>query len=151
MYSRTVSYTHLYEYRDNVETGENTVQEVMLDLQSGNTHSYISYLKDIVDEECDQSVRAGCLLYTSEKLNTARTFAENHPEFTPNVRALEAVQPRELEASEIEVRIGATWIEPSDYQDFMRELLHTPWYLAQKEIQVKYSEVNGEWLSLIHI
>ena len=80
-----------------------------------------------------------------EKLSTARTFAENHPEFTPNVRALEAVQPRELEASEIEVRIGATWIEPSDYQDFMRELLHTPWYLAQKEIQVKYSEVNGEW------
>ena len=80
-----------------------------------------------------------------EKLNTARTFAENHPEFTPNVRALEAVQLRELEASEIEVRIGATWIEPSDYQDFMRELLHTPWYLAQKEIQVKYSEVNGEW------
>lgn len=58
---------------------------------------------------------------------------------------MEAVQPRELEASEIEVRIGATWIEPSDYQDFMRELLHTPWYLAQKEIQVKYSEVNGEW------
>ena len=80
-----------------------------------------------------------------DKLNTARTFAENHPEFTPNVRALEAVQPRNLEASEIEVRIGATWIEPSDYQDFMTELLHTPWYLAQKEIQVKFSEVNGEW------
>ena len=80
-----------------------------------------------------------------DKLNTARTFAESHPEFTPNVRALEAVQPRNLEASEIEVRVGATWIEPSDYQDFMTELLHTPWYLAQKEIQVKFSEVNGEW------
>ena len=80
-----------------------------------------------------------------EKLNTARTFAENHPEFTVNVRALEAVQPKDLEASEIEVRIGATWIEPSDYQDFMRELLHTPWYLLQKQVQVKYSEVNGEW------
>ena len=80
-----------------------------------------------------------------DKLNTARTFAENHPEFTPNVRALEAVQPRDLEASEIEVRIGATWIEPSDYQEFMVELLHTPRYLAQKEIQVKFSEVNGEW------
>ena len=80
-----------------------------------------------------------------DKLNTARTFAENHPEFTPNVHALEAVQPRDLEASEIEVRIGATWIKPSDYQDFMRELLHTPWYLLQKEVQVKYSEVNGEW------
>ena len=51
-----------YEYRDNVEPGENTVQEVMLDLQSGNTHSYISYLKDIVDEECDQSVRADVLI-----------------------------------------------------------------------------------------
>ena len=80
-----------------------------------------------------------------DKLNTARTFAESHPEFTPNVRALEAVQPRNLEASEIEVRVGATWIETSDYQDFMVELLHTPWYLAQKEIQVKFSEVNGEW------
>ena len=51
-----------YEYRDNVEIGENTVQEVMLDLQSGNTHSYISYLKDIVEEECDLSVRAGVLI-----------------------------------------------------------------------------------------
>ena len=80
-----------------------------------------------------------------DKLNTARTFAESHPEFTPNVRALEAVKPRDLEASEIEVRIGATWIEPSDYQDFMQETLHTPWYLLQKEIQVKFSEVNGEW------
>ena len=51
-----------YEYRDNVERGENTVQEVMLDLQSGNIHYYISYLKDIVDEECDLSVRAGVLM-----------------------------------------------------------------------------------------
>lgn len=52
----------LYEYRDNVEMGENTVQEAMLDLQSGNIHYYISYLKDIVDEECDLSVRAGVLM-----------------------------------------------------------------------------------------
>lgn len=51
-----------YEYRDNVERGENTVQEVMLDLQSGNIHYYVSYLKDIVDEECDLSVRAGVLI-----------------------------------------------------------------------------------------
>lgn len=51
-----------YEYRDNVERGENTVQEVMLDLRSGNIYSYISYLKDIVDEECDLSVRAGVLI-----------------------------------------------------------------------------------------
>lgn len=51
-----------YGYRDHVEPGENTIQEVMLNLRSGNIHSYISYLKDIVDEECDQSVRAGVLL-----------------------------------------------------------------------------------------
>ena len=51
-----------YEYRDNVEMGENTVQEVMLDLQSGNIHYYVSYLKDIVDEECDLSIRAGVLM-----------------------------------------------------------------------------------------
>ena len=51
-----------YEYLDNVEMGENTVQEVMLDLQSGNIHYYVSYLKDIVDEECDLSVRAGVLM-----------------------------------------------------------------------------------------
>ena len=51
-----------YEYRDNVEMGENTVQEVMLDLQSGNIHYYVSYLKDIVDEECDLSVRADILM-----------------------------------------------------------------------------------------
>jgi len=51
-----------YEYRDNVEMGENTVQEVMLDLQSGNIHYYVSYLEDIVDEECNLSVRAGVLM-----------------------------------------------------------------------------------------
>ena len=51
-----------YEYRDNVETGENMVQEVMLDLRSGNIQPYISHLRDIVDEECDQSVRAGVLI-----------------------------------------------------------------------------------------
>ena len=51
-----------YEYRDNVEIGENTVQEVMLDLQSGNIHYYVSYLKDIVDEECDLSVCAGVFM-----------------------------------------------------------------------------------------
>ena len=59
---------------------------------------------------------------------------------------MEQVQPKELEASEIEVRIGATWIEPEDYQDFMKELLHTPWYLLKDNgIKVQYSNVSGEW------
>ena len=56
-----------YDYRDHIEPGENTIQEVMLDLQSGNIGSYISYLKDIVEEECEQSVRAGVLI---ERLKT---------------------------------------------------------------------------------
>ena len=68
-----------YEYRDNVEPGENTVQEVMLDLRSGNIHSYISYLKDIVDEECDQSVRAGVLI---ERLKVYE------PEFPKNLEPM---------------------------------------------------------------
>ena len=51
-----------YEYRDHIEPGQDTVQEVILDLQSGNIGSYISYLKDIVEEECEQSVRAGVLI-----------------------------------------------------------------------------------------
>ena len=81
-----------------------------------------------------------------EKLRIAKTFAESHPEYESNVRALEQVQPKELEASEIEVRIGATWIEPEDYQDFMKELLHTPWYLLKDNgIKVQYSNVSGEW------
>lgn len=81
-----------------------------------------------------------------EKLRLARSFAENHPEYTSNVRALEQVQPKDLEASEIEVRIGATWIEPEDYQDFMKELFHTPWYLLKDNgIKVRYSNVSGEW------
>ena len=81
-----------------------------------------------------------------EKLRIAKTFAESHPEYESNVRVLEQVQPKELEASEIEVRIGATWIEPEDYQDFMKELLHTPWYLLKDNgIKVQYSNVSGEW------
>ena len=51
-----------YDYRDHVEPGQDTIQEVMLDLQSGNIGSYIAYLKDIVEEECEQSVRAGVLI-----------------------------------------------------------------------------------------
>ena len=60
-----------------------------------------------------------------EKLNTARTFAENHPEYAVNVQYLEKVQPKDLEASEIEVRLGATWIAPTYITQFMGEIFHT--------------------------
>ena len=82
----------------------------------------------------------------SEKLATARVFAENRPEFAINVTALEGVQPKELDASEIEVRIGATWIEPKYIEDFMRETFETPDYLFDRNlVGVQYSDVTGQW------
>lgn len=81
-----------------------------------------------------------------EKLETARIFAENDPEYAPNAQALEHAQPRELEASEIGVRIGATWIEPRYMEDFMREVLGTPGYLfTRRQMGVHYSGATGQW------
>lgn len=64
-----------------------------------------------------------------DKLETAKVYAENHPEYAVNVQALTQVQPKELDASEIEVRIGATWIEPKYIEDFMRDTFETPHHL----------------------
>ena len=80
-----------------------------------------------------------------EKLEIARQFAENDQEYAINVEYLEKVQPKELDASEIEVRLGATWVKPEYIQEFMGELFKTPWYLLGKEIQVQYAQVNGQW------
>ena len=80
-----------------------------------------------------------------EKLQTAREFAQNHPEYSINVEYLEKVQPKELDASEIEVRLGATWVKPEYIQQFMGELFQTPWYLLGRDIQVRYAEINGQW------
>ena len=81
-----------------------------------------------------------------EKLSVAKTFAENHPEYAINVTSLEGVQPKELDASEIEVRIGATWISTKYIEDFMRETFETPEYLFdRKAMGVQYSNVTGQW------
>lgn len=80
-----------------------------------------------------------------EKLETARNFAENHPEFEINVQYLEKVQPKELEASEIEIRLGATWIKPEYINQFMGELLHTPAHRLGTVINVTYAKINGQW------
>ena len=81
-----------------------------------------------------------------EKLSVARTFAENHPEYAINVSSLEGVQPKELDASEIEVRIGATWISTKYIEDFMRETFETPEYLFDRNTMgVQYSNVTGQW------
>ena len=81
-----------------------------------------------------------------EKLQIAKVFAENHPEYAINVSALEGVQPKELDASEIEVRIGATWIDTKYIEDFMRETFETPEYLFDRNAMVvQYSDVTGQW------
>ena len=80
-----------------------------------------------------------------EKLTVAKQFAENNPEYGINVQALERVQPKDLEASEIEVRLGATWVDPAYITEFMGELFHTPGHLLGNQIDVKYAKVNGQW------
>lgn len=79
-----------------------------------------------------------------EKLKTAREAAENDPQYSENVAALEKVLPADLDASEISVRLGATWIPTSDVEDFIYELLETPRY-RQSEIRVNYSNVTAQW------
>lgn len=81
-----------------------------------------------------------------EKLRTAKAFAENDENYQINVTALERVQPVDLEASEIEVRIGATWLRPEIYEQFMEEIFHTPtYYLKYSKIKIDYSDVTGNW------
>ena len=81
-----------------------------------------------------------------DKLETAKVYAESHPEYAVNVQALTQVQPKELDASEIEVRIGATWIDPKYIEDFMRETFETPQHLLGRNVVgVQYSDVTGQW------
>lgn len=80
-----------------------------------------------------------------EKLTIAKKSAELHPEdYTVNVQALEKVQPKDLTASEISVRLGATWIPPEIYEQFIYEFLSTPVYM-QHNIKVNFSQYTGQW------
>ena len=81
-----------------------------------------------------------------EKLSIARNYAENDLAYAVNVASLERVQPKELDASEIEVRIGATWIDPQYIEDFMRETFQTPDYLFNRDVVgVQFSDITGQW------
>ena len=81
-----------------------------------------------------------------DKLETAKVYAQNHPEFNVNVQALTQVQPKELDASEIEVRIGATWVKPEYLEDFMRDIFETPQHLFDKKVMgIQFSGVTGQW------
>ena len=80
-----------------------------------------------------------------EKLQIAKQFAGNHPEYMVNVQYLEQVQPKDLDASEIEARLGATWISENYITQFMAETFHTPRYYIGSKVKVQYAEVTGQW------
>lgn len=103
-------------------------------LHEGNPHYEDKYL--IADEYLSGNVR--------EKLEIARAAVANKPEYSINVQALEKVQPEPLTASEISVRLGATWIPPEIVQQFIYEFLDTPRY-AQWDIKLHYSPYTSEW------
>ena len=90
----------------------------------------------MADEYLSGDVRA--------KLRMAQFAAETNPEFAVNVTALEKAQPRELEASEIDVRLGATWLNPDIIQKFMTETFQIPYYLRHA-VKVRYSPYTAEW------
>ena len=90
----------------------------------------------MADEYLSGDVRA--------KLRMAQFAAETNPEFAVNVAALEKAQPRELEASEIDVRLGATWLDPDIIQKFMTETFQIPYYLRHA-VKVRYSPYTAEW------
>ena len=78
------------------------------------------------------------------KLRIAQLAAETNPEFAVNVDALTKAQPKELEASEIDVRLGATWIAPEIIQKFMQEVFQVPYYL-RRDVCVRFSPYTAEW------
>ena len=90
----------------------------------------------MADEYLSGDVRA--------KLRMAQFAAETNPEFAVNVTALEKAQPKDLEASEIDVRLGATWLSPDIIQKFMTETFQIPYYLRHA-VKVRYSPYTAEW------
>ncbi|MCR5227978.1 MAG: DEAD/DEAH box helicase family protein, partial [Eubacterium sp.] len=85
-----------------------------------------------------------------DKLRIAESMAESDSDYSINVQALQKVMPKDLDASEIEVRIGATWIESEYYEQFMKETFKTPEYLtnsrwSQSIVGVQYSDITGQW------
>ena len=120
------------------ELADKSVEEITKELAGVIFQNPVTEEWETADEYLSGNVR--------EKLSVARTFAENHPEYAINVASLEGVQTKELDASEIEVRIGATWISTKYIEDFMRETFETPEYLFdRKAIGVQYSNVTGQW------
>ncbi|OJU18294.1 MAG: DNA methylase [Clostridiales bacterium 43-6] len=113
---------------------ENELTGVIFRIPSSNDNASPHFVT--ADEYLSGNVR--------EKLNVAKLAAQNSEIYNSNVKALEAVQPADLSASEISVRLGATWLPTEIVQEFMFHLLDTPRY-CQWNIKVHYSELTGEW------
>lgn len=79
-----------------------------------------------------------------QKLREAESAARHDPSFAVNVQALQAAQPKDLDASEIDVRLGATWVDKQYIQQFMQELFEIPFY-QRRAVQVQYSQYTSEW------
>ena len=113
-------------------------EEIIKELTGIIFHNPVTEKWENADEYLSGNVR--------EKLNIASIVAENKPEYAINVECLKKVQPAELEASDIEVRIGATWIDKKYIEDFMRDTFKTPEYLFERNIMsVQFTSVTGEW------
>ena len=135
--------------------------EVSIGERAGVDLSYMAQLSGKTEEELTEEL-AGIIFknpisekwepsdeYLSgnvrEKLQIAKQFAEDHPEYQVNVQYLEQVQPKDLDASEIEARLGATWISENYITQFMAETFHTPRYYVGSKVKVQYAEVTGQW------
>ena len=114
-----------------------TEQEVTEELAGVIFHNPVTQTWVTADEYLSGNVR--------EKLVTAETFAANHPEYQVNVEYLKRVQPKDLNASEIEVRLGANWIKAEYITDFMEQVFKTPSYYIGSSIKATYSEISGAW------
>ena len=114
-----------------------TEQEVTEELAGVIFRNPVTQVWVTADEYLSGNVR--------EKLETAETFAANHPEYQVNVEYLKRVQPKDLNASEIEVRLGANWIKAEYITDFMEQVFKTPSYYIGSSIKATYSEISGAW------
>jgi len=125
------------DYMDSAKY-EKMIEKITEELTSVIFNNPVTDRWETADEYLSGNVR--------DKLETAKVYAENHPEYAVNVQALTQVQPKELDASEIEVRIGATWIKPEYIEDFMRDTFETPQHLFDKNVVgIQFSDVTGQW------
>ena len=135
------------------ETKEELKREKLIEELKGiiflNPQKYLEHDKNQGWETADEYLSGN----VRDKLRLAKAAASEHPElFGDNVAALEQVQPQDLDAGEIDVRIGTTWIEPEDYEKFLYETLHTPeraqakrYAYASSGIRVQLNKFQMEW------